>query len=163
AAHGKAAAGGRNPGDLRTGDGRKPAMSKVERSIKLHAVAVGIAAAFLVCSIGIMGAATEMSGAIIAQGYLVVESHIKKVQHPAGGVAKTILVKEGDQVDAGELLIQMDETVAQANLSAVTKSLWELGARRARLLAERDDTGAITFPDEPKRLSDPAAQAILAG
>lgn len=138
-------------------------MNTVEQSIRRHSIAVGIAAAFLVCSIGIMGAATEMSGAIIAQGSLVVESHLKKVQHPSGGVAKTLFVKEGQEVNAGDLLIQMDETVAQANLSAVTKTLWELGARRARLEAERDSLGEIGFPDELTQSSDPVAQAILAG
>ena len=43
----------------------------------------------------------------------------------------------------------MDETVAQANLAAVTKSLWELEARRARLQAERDGEQQIAFPGEP--------------
>ena len=56
-------------------------MNSTGQSIRRHAIAVGIAAAFLVCSIGIMGAATDMSGAIISQGSLVVESSIKKVQH----------------------------------------------------------------------------------
>lgn len=138
-------------------------MSRVEQSIRRHAIAVGIAAGLLVCSIGIMGAGTQMSGAIVAQGSLVVESHVKKVQHPSGGVAKALFVKEGQQVDAGDLLIQMDETVAQANLSAVTKSLWELGARRARLEAERDSIADITFPNELTGSSDPAARSILAG
>jgi HlyD family secretion protein len=126
-------------------------------------MAIGGAAAFLVCSIGIMAAATDMSGAIISQGTLVVETHIKKVQHPSGGVAKTLLVHEGSRVNERDLLIQMDETVAQANLSAVTKSLWELEARRARLQAERDGAQDVQFPDDLAGLSDPSAQAILSG
>ena len=99
------------------------------------------------CSIGIMGAATDMSGAIISPGSLVVESNVKKVQHPSGGVAKTLLVEEGSHVSKDDLLIRMDETVAQANLSAVTKSLWELEARRARLQAERDGEQDVVFPE----------------
>jgi HlyD family secretion protein len=132
-------------------------------SIRRHAIAVGIAAGFLISSIGIMGAATDMSGAIIAQGSLVVESHVKKVQHPSGGVVKTLLVHEGDHVGAGDLLVQMDETAARANLTAVTKSLWELEARRARLQAERDGEAAVTFPQSLTALADPSAQSIVDG
>ena len=138
-------------------------MSRTAQSIKRHSIAIGGAAAFLVGSIGIMAAATDMSGAIISQGTLVVESHIKKIQHPSGGVAKTLFVHEGSRVNEGDLLIQMDETVAQANLLAVTKSLWELEARRARLQAERDGAQDVSFPADLAGLSEPSAQAILAG
>lgn len=122
-----------------------------------------IAALFLVGSIGIMGAATDMSGAIISQGSLVVESSIKKVQHPTGGVAKSLLIENGARVAKDDLLIRMDETVAQANLAAVTKSLWELEARRARLQSERDAEGEITFSKALSSLADPAATAIVSG
>jgi HlyD family secretion protein len=132
-------------------------------SIRHHMIAVGAAAGFIVFSIGVMGAATEMSGAIISQGSLVVESNVKKVQHPTGGVAKTLFVEEGSRVAEGDLLIRMDETVAQANLSAVTKSLWELEARRARLQAEREGDAEIAFPDDLTDLTDPAAVAIISG
>lgn len=138
-------------------------MSKARQSIHHHAIAVGIAAFLLVASIGIMGAATSMSGAIISQGSLVVESSVKKVQHPSGGVAKQLLVEDGAHVAEGDLLIRMDETVAQANLTAVTKSLWELEARRARLQAERDGEEQIAFPESLTALTDSAAQSIVSG
>ena len=118
-------------------------MPSARQSVHHHILAVAMAAAFLVASIGIMGAATRMSGAIISQGSLVVESSVKKVQHPSGGVAKKLLVEDGARVAKDDLLILMDETVAQANLTAVTKSLWELEARRARLQAERDGDAEI--------------------
>ena len=132
-------------------------------SIRRHTIAVAATAGFLVCGIGIMGAATDMSGAIISQGSLVVESDVKKVQHPSGGVAKQLLVREGDHVGKDDLLIRMDETVAQANLIAVTKNLWELEARRARLQSERDAEPEISFPDSLTQSQDPAAQSIVAG
>jgi HlyD family secretion protein len=138
-------------------------MSSARKSIHTHAMAVVCAAVFLFASIGIMGAATGMSGAIIAQGTLVVESDIKKVQHPSGGVVKKLLVHEGSKVAKDDLLILLDETVAQANLAAVTKSLWELQARQARLEAERDGATEISFPQALSEQSDPAAQSILAG
>lgn len=132
-------------------------------SIRRHMMAIGAAAATMFGGIGIMGAATSMSGAVISSGSLVVESSVKKVQHPSGGVVKTLRVKEGDHVAAGDLLVQLDETVARANLAAVTKSLWELEARRARLQAERDGSAEIAMPAELTSLSDPAAQAIVDG
>jgi HlyD family secretion protein len=138
-------------------------MNRTGQSIRRHTIALAAAAGFLVCSIGIMGAATDMSGAIISSGSLVVESNIKKVQHPSGGVAKALLVNEGAHVGEGDLLIRMDETVAQANLSAITKSLWELEARRSRLQAERDGKPEVDFPEALAGLSDPAAQAITSG
>lgn len=125
-------------------------------------MAVGGAAVLLVGGMSIMSAAMDMSGAIISNGSLVVESSVKKVQHPAGGVVKNLLVTEGAKVNAGDLLIRLDETVAQANLSAVTKSLWELEARRARLQSERDGLGEIGFPEDLTSLPEESpAHAII--
>lgn len=138
-------------------------MSRARPSIRAHSLAVVGAAVFLIASMGIMGAATDMSGAIITQGSLVVESSLKKVQHPSGGVAKKLLVEEGSRVARDDLLIVLDETVAKANLAAVTKSLWELEARRARLQAERDGNVEISFPASLTELTDPAAEAIVSG
>ncbi|MFT4121599.1 HlyD family type I secretion periplasmic adaptor subunit [Bradyrhizobium sp.] len=138
-------------------------MRSAAQSIRHHTRAVAMAAVFLVASIGIMSAAAKMSGAIISQGSLVVESNVKKVQHPSGGVAKKLLAEEGAHVAKDDVLIVMDETVAQANLVAVTKSLWELEARRARLQAERDGDDDIAFPESIKSLDDPAALAIVSG
>lgn len=138
-------------------------MPSARQSVRHHILAVAIAAIFLVASIGLMGAATRMSGAIISQGSLVVESSVKKVQHPSGGVAKQLLVEDGAHVAKDDLLILMDETVAQANLAAVTKSLWELEARRARLQAERDGDAEIAFPDSVASSDDPSAQSVLSG
>lgn len=139
-------------------------LAKNRQSIRHHMLAVGGAAVFLIGSMGIMGAATDMSGAIISNGSLVVESSVKKVQHPSGGVVKNLLVQEGARVNSGDLLIRLDETVAQANLSAVTKSLWELEARRARLQSERDGLSELVFPAELTSLPDDSpAQAIMSG
>ena len=139
-------------------------MTATDRSTRRHILGVALAGVVLVGSIGVMAAATDMAGAIVVPGTLVVEGSVKKVQHPAGGVVKTLLVDDGARVAAGDLLAQMDETVAQANLSAVTKSLWELEARRARLQAERDGADDFAEPSELKEAaSDPAVAAIVSG
>ena len=56
----------------------------------------------LVGGIGGWAATSEFSGAVIAQGQLVVDTNVKKVQHPTGGVVAELHVRDGDQVKAGE-------------------------------------------------------------
>ena len=79
---------------------------------------------------------------------------MKKVQHPTGGVIGEILARDGDRVRAGDVVIRLDETVARANLSMVSKSIDEMTARRARLEAERDGAKTIRFPDDLTTRSD---------
>lgn len=138
-------------------------MNSTRISIRHHAAAVIGAAMLILLSIGVMGAATDMSGAVVSSGTLVVESDVKKVQHPSGGVVKTLDVGEGARVKAGALLLHLDETVAQANLVAITKSLWELKARRARLQAERDGKNDFAFDDDLAARDDPSATSIMQG
>ena len=123
-------------------------MNNTQRSIRAHLVAIAAAALFLVLGIGVIGATTELAGAVIASGALVVETNVKKVQHPTGGIVGELLVQDGTRVKAGDLIIRLDETTAQANLAMVEKSLAELFARRARLEAERDGSDAVEFPAE---------------
>jgi HlyD family secretion protein len=123
-------------------------MNNTQRSIRAHLVAIAAAALFLALGIGVIGATTELAGAVIASGALVVETNVKKVQHPTGGIVGDLLVQDGTRVRAGDLIIRLDETTAQANLAMVEKSLAELFARRARLEAERDGSDAVEFPAE---------------
>ena len=88
--------------------------------------------------VGGWAATTQLSGALIAQGSVVVDSNVKKVQHPTGGIVGELLVHDGDHVTAGDVLVRLDETVLRANLAIVTKGLNDLAARKARLEAERD-------------------------
>jgi HlyD family secretion protein len=94
----------------------------------------------------------------------VVDSYVKKVQHPTGGVVGELYVRDGDQVTTGALLVRLDETVTRANLAIVEKSLDELAARQTRLEAERDDDEKLVFPEELlARSPDPAVLRVLAG
>ena len=108
---------------------------------------------------------TEISGAVIAPGQLVVESDVKKVQHPTGGVVGELRVREGDKVKAGDVLIRLDETQTRANLDIVLKALDELTARRARDEAERDGAKAAVFPPElvARSGADPAVAHLIEG
>lgn len=118
----------------------------------------------LVGGVGVWAAQTEIAGAVIAQGVVVVESSIKKVQHPTGGIVGEIFVKNGDVVRAGDLLLRLDETVTRANLQMIAKQLDELLIREARLIAERDHTKTFTLPAElAARSSELAIGEIFKG
>jgi HlyD family secretion protein len=129
-----------------------------ERAIRRYLLAGVASLGLLLGGVGGLAAMTKLSGAVIAQGLLVVSSNVKKIQHPSGGVVGAILVREGDHVKNGQVLVRLDATVTRANLAVVTKSLDELGARQARLAAERDGRQEIAFPDG--LTGDTAANAV---
>ncbi len=112
-------------------------------------VAIGLlAVAALVFGVGGLAAMIDFAGAVVGHGTLVVSGNVKKVQHQDGGIVADILVKEGDEVQAGDVLIRLDPTMAAANRGIVTKGLYEAMAQRARLEAERSGSEEIAFAKE---------------
>jgi HlyD family secretion protein len=135
-----------------------------QRSIRTHLLAGLAVVALLAGGVGGLAATTELSGAVIAPGSLVVDSNVKKVQHPTGGVVGEVRVRDGDKVKAGDIVVRLDETITQANLAIVVKSLNELQARLARLEAERDNVDKIVFPpDLLARAGDPELARSMNG
>ena len=123
-------------------------------------------AGVIVLAVGLGGWAitTEIAGAVIASGSVVVDSSVKKVQHPTGGVVGQLHVRDGDQVKAGDIVVRLDDTVTRANAAVMAKSLDELRARQARLQAELNDLREIGFPAEVlDRSSDATVSRVLAG
>ncbi|MGB6540563.1 MAG: HlyD family type I secretion periplasmic adaptor subunit [Xanthobacteraceae bacterium] len=117
-------------------------------SISRHIFAGVVLVGVLAIGLGGWASTAEISGALIAQGSVVVDSNVKKVQHPTGGVVGEVRAHDGDRVKAGDILVRLDETVTRANLSIVTKGLNELYARKARLAAERDGADTLALPHE---------------
>jgi HlyD family secretion protein len=120
--------------------------SATRRSMRRHLVAAIVVVLVLVVGVGGWAATTAISGAVVASGSVVVDSNVKKVQHPTGGIVGELRVHDGDRVHGGEIVVRLDETVTRANLAIVTKGLGELMARKARLESERDGLDTITFP-----------------
>jgi len=119
---------------------------------------------FLVGGIGVWAATTEIAGAVVGLGNVVVETNVKKVQHPTGGIVGEINVRNGSAVKAGDLLIRLDETLTRTNLLMITKQLDQLTLREARLKAERDDAPSITLPPEMvARSAEPEIAEIIRG
>ena len=118
----------------------------------------------LVGGVGAWAATTSLAGAVIASGNVVVESNSKKVQHQTGGIVGEILVKEGDRVSAGDVIVRLDETMTRANLQIIAQQYDRTVARQARLQAERLGLPEIKFPEDlVKRATDPDLEAVIAG
>ena len=102
----------------------------------------------LVLGFGLWATTTNISGAIVAQGQIEVERDRQIVQHPDGGVVEAIEVAEGQQINAGDLLLRLDGAALRSELTIVAGQLSELTARASRLAAERDEKAELAFPDE---------------
>ena len=138
--------------------------NKTYRSMRRSLLGGAAVAGLLAFGVGGWAATAELSGAVIAPGSLVVDSSVKKVQHPTGGVVSEIKVREGDLVKAGDVVVRLDDTQTRANLAIVTRSLDELAAKQARDEAEQDGTTRIVFPaDLLARTNDPEAGRVIRG
>ena len=132
-------------------------------SIRRHILVGSILVGVLVIGLGGWATTAQISGALIAQGSIVVDTNVKKVQHPTGGVVGELFVRDGDHVKAGDVLLRLDETVTRANLAIVNKGLIELYARKARLAAERDGADVMAVPPElTNRQNEPDVKEALA-
>lgn len=119
----------------------------IGRSVRKQISTALLCCTGLVVGLGAVAAYAEISGAVIGSGQIIVQGRTKHVQHPDGGIVGEILAKEGDRVEAGEVLFQLDGTVARASLAIVETQLEQLLAQEARLLAEQARESEIVFPD----------------
>lgn len=98
--------------------------------------------------LGGWAAMASLEGAVIASGRMNVESGRQVVQHPDGGVVGEILVREGDRVEAGDILIRLDATTLRSELAVLESQLYEVMARRGRLEAEQAERERIVFAQD---------------
>lgn len=129
-------------------------MTPIARSIRNYSVLAFVTMLILVIGFGGWAATAKLSGAVIGHGVVVVDGNVKKIQHRAGGIVGEILVRNGDRVAVGDLLIRMDDTITRANLAIVTKQIDQLSARRLRLVAERDGLSAMAMSDNSETEDD---------
>lgn len=127
---------------------------------------IGSAAVIMLLGGAVFGWAgtSQLAGAVIAGGTVVVESNSKRVQHPTGGVVSQLLVREGSSVRENEIIARLDETVARASRQIVVQQLDELDMRAKRLEAERDDMSWVALPFSFfNRQNDPLIAEIIKG
>lgn len=114
----------------------------------------------LLSTLGIFGLwafIAPIDGAALAPGFVTVKSHKKTVQHLDGGIVSQLLVKDGDIVKAGDLLLTLDGTENKAQLEISRGQFFTLLAQVARLEAERDGKTKLTYPNIFKGVTDPRA------
>ncbi|MCP5088077.1 MAG: HlyD family type I secretion periplasmic adaptor subunit [Rhodobacteraceae bacterium] len=121
--------------------------------------------AVLIGVLGVWGNFATISGAVISSGMIQVESLRQVVQHPQGGVVGEIAIKEGDVVEAGQVLIRFDDTLMQSERSILSSQLEEIRARKSRLVAERDELPEVSFGEAllENASQDPEVQEFLEG
>ena len=111
------------------------------------------------------GAFASISGAVIAAGRVEVEARDQVVEHIDGGTVREILVREGDTVKAGDVLLRFDDKLQRSEESILAATHAELVARRNRLEAEFRGADAILWDAGLARRSraEPAVRTILEG
>lgn len=127
---------------------------------------VGFTTTFLLLSATILwGMHARISGAVIASGVIQVETNRQVIQHPEGGVVKNLLVKDGDTVAAGDVLLELDDTQLRSEVAIFKSQLYEILARKVRLETERDGRDNFLLSSELKELilHEPSVQLLVSG
>jgi HlyD family secretion protein len=130
----------------------------LKRYLRIGLITVGV----LIFGLFGLAAIVDISGAVIAPGQVSVESKVKKIAHPTGGVIAEVYVRDGARVKAGDALMRLDTTVSGVSASVSSEGLIQLLARRARLEAERDGRPYPIYPAQLTRSSDPSARQAMA-
>lgn len=141
----------------RTGDHYPEAL--MAREMRRALALMGI----LIFGLGTAAAVVPIGGAVIGTGELSVESRVKDIAHPVGGTVAEILVKNGQHVRKGQLLVRLDDRVSGTDAELSALSVDQLLAQKARLEAEQSGASAILFPAALTRRTDEAARHAIAG
>jgi HlyD family type I secretion membrane fusion protein len=102
-----------------------------------------------------------IAGAVITSGAFVTTGQNKIIQHLEGGVIRDILVHEGDGVEIGQTLIELDPTAPKAELDRLVHRHLRSEAMEARLVAEIRDESQVTFPPELLARHEPDIQSMV--
>lgn len=105
-------------------------------------------------------AIVPLSSAIVTTGVVEVEDQRKLVQHFEGGIVAELAAREGEPVEAGDVLISLDTTQPRARLALLEGRLANRLALAARLRAERDDLASVEFPEVPAMATDAGRDAV---
>ncbi len=146
--------------------GKAPAMNKsnlaadqpwhatLPRSTRGPTVAGIVIMALSVMGFGVWGNTAPIAGAVVASGVFVATGQNKMIQHLEGGVIKEILVREGDVVEPGQTLVELDQTAARAELRRLLLRGARLTAMDARLQTEMREEEDVRFPADLAILAD---------
>src|SRR5262245_26483454 len=111
---------------------------------------------------GIWSVFAPLESAAVGPGQVEAESFRKRIEHLEGGIIGQILVKDGDVVQPGQVLVRLDDTKARTALQGLRGQYWDALAAEARLLAERDGIAEIVFPEALLQSQDSAGARVIA-
>ncbi|MCW4150356.1 HlyD family type I secretion periplasmic adaptor subunit [Halomonas sp. 18H] len=120
--------------------------------------------AILILAIGGFGSWSvfaNLAVSVVAPGSVSVESFTKTIQHLEGGIVKSIQVEDGDHVEAGDVLIVLDDTQARSQLRVTRSDYLISRATEVRLLAELSDADTLRFPEELTSSDHPRVKEVL--
>lgn len=138
--------------------GEDPYSSRLPMGIGLVSLVV------LVFGFGLWAGFADISSAVVAPGKVEVASKQQVVEHPDGGVVREILVRDGDLVAAGDVLLHLDDTLTRSERESLSSQYWEMVARAARLRAEQNGVQTIVFGAGLLRETErPGIAEIVAG
>lgn len=108
------------------------------------------------------GVFASLESASIAPGKIGIESQKKTLQHEHGGTVEKILIKEGEEVVKGQVLISLDDTQAKAQFEQLSQRYFYLLAQRVRLNLEAKEADDFSIPKEvSKFLPNPILKEAL--
>lgn len=145
-----------------TGSTGKPAYPVSSRGLVM---AGGLVIAVSFGSLAAWSNSARLGTAAIASGTLAVDSHRKSVQHLQGGIIREILVRDGQRVTVGDILLRLDPTQKQS-LVDMLRGQVDLGqAEEARMIAERTGARFVEFPPQllERARTEPGPASILSG
>lgn len=123
------------------------------RSLRRHSMAGLLGVVGLFGGLTLWAAFTDIQGAVIAGGSLVIEGFSKQIQHADGGIVTEILARNDDVVEEGQVLLRLDDTSIKASLAVVNAQRNEALIIEARLVAELAGQGVFVLPTELKDLA----------
>ena len=130
-----------------------PDVSLVTNDAPIRAIGMAV----LLGTVGILGTWSYLApidSAASASGFVTVKSHSKTIQHLDGGIVKELIAKDGDIVSEGDILLTLDGSEIKAQLEILRGQQITFAAQVARLTAERDRLGLVSYPKEVQNLSD---------
>ncbi|GAA3949030.1 HlyD family type I secretion periplasmic adaptor subunit [Allohahella marinimesophila] len=141
-------------------------MSKSASTTPARSLQGLIISGVLITGIGFGGfltwaASVPLASAVIAEGVVKVGSERKRIQHLEGGLVKRILVREGEMVRAGQILVTLDQTFAESEYLLLSQQLNALQVREAALLAAQTGQDALSFPKHLLEQADPIMQSRM--
>src|SRR5579883_794604 len=134
----------------------------VPRKTSSYMAAATTAILIFVVGFGFWATHAMIAGAVITSGAFVTTGENKVVQHLEGGVIRNILVHEGDTVEPGQVLVELDDTAPKADMARSILRLMRSEAMEARLIAQIRGDARVTYPpDLMAKRGDPDVASII--